>query len=61
MITFKVDCPEHGQIDVTVDDMLLAESVFLVHCSEQDHLFLQQLTPRVENALVVCGVESLCP
>jgi hypothetical protein len=61
VITFKVSCPDHGDVDVSVDDMLIAESVFLVHCSEVDHLFLQQLTPRVESALVVCGVERLCP
>ena len=59
--TFKIDCPDHGKVEVGIDDVLVAETVFMVRCSEQDHLFLQVLTPRIENALVVCGVERLCP
>ena len=61
MITFKVSCPDHGNVDVSVDDMLIADTSFLVHCPEQDHLFLQALTPKITKVLVGSGVEQLCP
>lgn len=61
MISFKVTCPQHGDITVTEDDMLIADTSFLVHCPEVDHLFLQALTPKVAAVLVGSGVEQLCP
>ena len=46
---------------MSVDDVLMAVTVYLVHCSEADHLFLRELNVDVENALEACGVERLCP
>lgn len=61
MISFKVTCPTHGDVTVEADDMLIADTSFLVHCPEVDHLFLQALTPKITNVLVGSGVEQLCP
>lgn len=61
MIMFKVDCPVHGTVEVVVEDMLIADESFLVHCTEVDHLFLQALTPKIADVLVASGVERLCP
>jgi hypothetical protein len=57
----QVLCPDHGQVDLTPDDLLLAPTVLLVHCAEVDHLFLLGLTPDTERKLVDAGVEQLCP
>lgn len=61
MISFKITCPAHGDIEVNADDMLIADTSFLVHCPKVDHLFLQALTPRITDVLVGSGVEQLCP
>jgi hypothetical protein len=61
VISFLVTCPNHGDVSVTADDMLIADTSFLVHCPEVDHLFLMPLTPKVAAVLVGSGVEQLCP
>jgi hypothetical protein len=61
VISFLVTCPQHGNVSVNVDDMLIAVESFMVHCPEVDHLFLQALTPKVAAVLVGSGVEQLCP
>ena len=61
MISFKITCPQHGDVNVEADDMLIAATSFLVHCPEADHLFLQALSPKITDVLVKFGVEQLCP
>ena len=61
MISFKVTCPDHGDVTVEADDMLIADTSFLVHCPEADHLFLKALSPKITDVLVGSGVEQLCP
>jgi hypothetical protein len=61
VISFKITCPDHGDVNVEADDMLVAFESFVVHCPEVDHLFLQALTPKVKDVLFWSGVEQLCP
>ena len=60
MISFKITCPTHGDVTVEADDMLIADTSFLVHCPKVDHLFLQALTPKITNVLVGSG-SDVCP
>ena len=62
MITINATCPDHGDITLTPDDVLLAPTIYLVHCPEADHLFERPiLSDKVRQVLAGAGVEQLCP
>ncbi len=62
MTTITATCPEHGDITLLPEDVLLADTIYLVHCPEADHLFEQPIrSDRVRQVLASVGVEQLCP
>jgi len=62
MLVIKAGCPDHGEVTLTADDVLVAPTMFLAHCTEGDHLFGQEIrSERVRQTLVAAGVEQLCP
>jgi len=60
-VSILVTCPDHGDITITPDDMLMADTIVIAHCAASDHLLERPLNEQTARVLKAADVEQLCP